>query len=364
MNNQRVLGFDFLRGLCAIGVAYYHILGWLGVTHIKLYSVALYGVYIFFVLSGASMYIAYADKIRAGYDLRKFLGLRMLRLLPLLASVVLIGPLIDYGDFSRYDWTFFSKALLNVTFAFGVGNPGQISLPAGGWSLGIEFVFYLMFPAILAFVSGSLQSSLLFLAAVVACQMTYVGLQITGPGDFSKWVSYTQFLSFAGYFVVGCLIGRIVQTVHFAADNAKSQILLWFAFGSLVVALVSLSGSFPEAPLLGRRAMDLPVISAALVLVSGYLRFPSRTALVAAAFGNMSYGLYLLHPLVYTMAKRVPPNMMPNNSLTLAVFIVVMAAVLALVVERRFERLVINWGKGVMARWRITSPKAVKPALA
>lgn len=346
MNTQRVLGFDFLRGLSAIGVAYYHILYWLSGKPVGPYSVGLYGVYIFFVLSGASIYIAYADKIRAGYDLRKFLGLRMLRLLPLFALVLFLAPLVDFGDFGHYDGAYMSKTLLNITFAFGVGNPGQISLATGGWSLGIEFVFYLLFPVILAFVSGGWRSSLLFLAAVAACQITYVGLQITGPGDLSKWVSYTQFLSFAGYFVAGCLIGRVLQTGTLSSDGAIWQSALWIIFVTLAVVLVYLGGTFPEAPLLGKRGLVLPIVSAGLVLVSVYLRFPKRTAFIAVAFGNMSYGLYLLHPIVYTLVRRKLIVAPPEHTLFFAVCLIAVASLLALIIERCFERPVINWGKG------------------
>lgn len=45
-NRARVDGFDMLRGLCAIGVAYYHLMHWFELR--ELYNLGLYGVYIFF----------------------------------------------------------------------------------------------------------------------------------------------------------------------------------------------------------------------------------------------------------------------------------------------------------------------------
>lgn len=215
MKNDRVLGFDLLRGICAIGIAYYHVLHYLNAPGIKLYSVGLYGVYIFFILSGASLYIAYADKIRAGYDLRKFIGQRFFRIVPLFALAVLVRPLFVSHGLAGYTAEFFRDAVLNITLAFGLGNPAQLSIVTGGWSLGIEFVFYLIFPVILAFVSGSLFSNMVLLALISWLQMLFVGRYITGPGSLQHWEAYTQFLSFAAYFVGGCVIGKIVL------DNKK-----------------------------------------------------------------------------------------------------------------------------------------------
>lgn len=216
MSIGRIYRFDFLRGICAIAVAYYHILGWLGATHIKLYNLGLYGVYIFFILSGSSIYISYAQKILNGYDLRKFLALRLFRLAPLFVIVVLIGPLVDYGNFERYDWQFFQKAFLNITFAFSLGNPGGISLATGGWSLGIEFLFYLLFPIVVSFVAASTVSGIFLYLVFFAFQLTYVNYQVAGPEGYSSWSDYVQFSSFASYFIAGCVIGRGLLNNTFA----------------------------------------------------------------------------------------------------------------------------------------------------
>ncbi|MDR2186509.1 MAG: acyltransferase family protein, partial [Azonexus sp.] len=138
---MRIYGFDILRGLCAIGVACNHILGWLGEAYP--YNLSLYGVYIFFVLSGASLYIAYAEKLARGYPLAGFFTARFFRLAPLLWIVVIVTPLIDDRGWNL------PFIFLNLSFLFGLANPGQTSVITGGWSLGIEFVLYLMFPALL-----------------------------------------------------------------------------------------------------------------------------------------------------------------------------------------------------------------------
>lgn len=346
MSSNRILGFDFLRGLCATGVACYHVLGWLGATQIKLYSIGLYGVYIFFILSGASIYIAYAEKIRGGYDLRRFIGLRVFRLLPLFALVVLIGPWIDYLSFDRYDNTYFQKALLNLTFAFGVGNPGQISLATGGWSLGIEFLFYLLFPTILAFMSGSFRVGVAVLMLVTGCQMVYISVQVPAAGGFSNWISYVQFAAFAAYFVAGCLVGRIVLE----GPRLKiPQPVLWASFCVMASGLLLSSGSYQEAPILGMRGLLLPALSVAIVVISAGLKFPGFSAYLAVLLGNISYGLYLLHPLAFTVLKRILPPGWSDHPLRVTILMVAVSSAVAVFVWRYFEQPVNQLGRRLLA---------------
>lgn len=349
MKNNRVLGFDFLRGLCSIGVAYYHILGWIWPDGTKLYSIGFYGVYIFFVLSGASIYISYADRIRAGYDLRKFISQRFFRLLPLFALVVLLGPAIDHGNLDGYITDFFTRAVMNITFVFGLGNPGRVSLPTGGWSLGIEFVFYLLFPVILSFISGSIRSSIAFLVIVSACQILFVQSLITGPGSLSSnWYGYTQFLAFAAYFVSGCLIGRIISADKLAADTLQWQFMLWLCFIALAGAILFASGTVRESPLLGKRGLLLPLVSVVLVLIAGLVRFPRSLSSVAPLFGNMSYGLYLLHPLVFTLIYKRYSEVMRAHPVMAASLLIALTFMVALVLEKYFERPIAKFGKGLI----------------
>ncbi len=56
----RVLGWDLLRGICALGVASYHLMAWQKLADI--HSIGFYGVYLFFVLSGASLTLNYLPR--------------------------------------------------------------------------------------------------------------------------------------------------------------------------------------------------------------------------------------------------------------------------------------------------------------
>ena len=87
IRRDRVLGWDLLRGLCALVVALYHLLLWQDVA--ALHSFGSYGVYLFFLLSGASLAYTYADRFEQGrFAFREFLWVRYMRLAPLYLALM------------------------------------------------------------------------------------------------------------------------------------------------------------------------------------------------------------------------------------------------------------------------------------
>jgi peptidoglycan/LPS O-acetylase OafA/YrhL len=146
-SGERVLGWDLLRGLCAVAVASYHLLSWQDVA--TLHAWGSYGVYLFFILSGASLAYTYAPRLQAGtFRFGSFLGVRWMRLAPLyLLLMLLVVP----WKAQRVGWglELLQQVLLNATFLYGFTDPATSALLVGGWSLGIEAIFYLLFPLLL-----------------------------------------------------------------------------------------------------------------------------------------------------------------------------------------------------------------------
>lgn len=146
-------------------------------------------------------------------------------------------PVVLISAFA-YDITDPVRIALNLTGVFGFVSPGATSIVTGGWSIGIEVVCYVMF-AVLAVWRLETRALAVLAAAGVALRFVAVGGLM--PVDLeASWVAYTVPSSFLGFFLVGMLAARTVR-------------------------LPSWSG---------------------------------RRARAAAALGDLSYGTYLLHPLV------------------------------------------------------------------
>lgn len=338
----RVEAFDLLRGLCAIGVAVYHALGWLGVAHV--YNLGLYGVYVFFLLSGASMSIAYAPRLRRGYPIWKYLAIRYVRLAPLFIALVTYE--LALAATASGGFALIGKWLLNVTFLFGFANPGESSLATGGWSLGIEFVFYFVFPLMLSALST--RAAVAIVTGCVALQIVFVNVAIGTRSLTDAWIGYTQFAAFVGYFAAGVWIGN-----RWLADPrpGRRPLLRWALWLAVVVSLVTQSGATDSASLVGLRGALLTLLSVALVALSVRLRLPRPLSPIATWFGEASYPMYLVHPIVFRYA--IHANWLQayrtRAPALLAAAVVAFCFVLGIAIYRGFEEPILRWGKRRLA---------------
>jgi peptidoglycan/LPS O-acetylase OafA/YrhL len=290
---ERVPGWDALRGFCALLVAFYHLTHWLELA--QLHALATYGVYLFFVLSGASLAYTYSpERLRKGGDVLRFLATRWLRLAPLylLACAAFLAML-----FTQFDGRFAglpSRLLLNATFAFGLVDPAVTAIAVGGWSLGIEFVFYLLFPA-LALAAARPAARWLLLAALTALQAAWIVATVGRHGLEAAAVPYHQVPAFAAYFFGGCVIGHARR--HQPPDWPASAVPT--ACAGMLLLLLLATPLTAGGELLGVRGVVLFLACFGVVHVCGQARLGARGARVACRLGEMTYGTYLLHPILF-----------------------------------------------------------------
>lgn len=136
------------------------------------------GVSYFFILSGFIMIIAYHRKEKIGY--RDFYRNRVARIYPLYVVGLLLYFVTRYYDFSFY------KTFLYLS---GVQSwiPGKaLILNFPGWSISVEFLFYLLFPWLYNYLYSKGNKSIWVIAVLI-----WIGTQV-----FSNL--YTNSLSYKG----------------------------------------------------------------------------------------------------------------------------------------------------------------------
>ena len=347
--SERVLGWDLLRGLCAVAVACYHLLLWQDVA--ALHSFGSYGVYMFFVLSGASLAYTYGPRI-ADHDFSfgDFLLVRYLRLAPLymaLMAVVLPWKLLKEGATADLALTY----LLNAALLFGFYNPSTHAVLVGGWSLGIEVIYYLLFPGLMlcfrwrGLVWGVFGVLLVVQAAWIA---TTLG-QATGYAHNA--LTYHQAPAFAAYFMGGCLMGVSKRQGVFK-NLPLNRGLAGLVAGFALLLVVNPVQQGDE--LTGWRGVLLFGLCFALVHLAGRLSLTGRMASVARTLGDATYGVYLLHPVVFfgltfAVLPRLgigsPGGWTIPGRLLLAAMVLLTAFALALISEKYFEKPLRALGK-------------------
>lgn len=337
----RILGWDLVRGACALVVAFYHLSYWLGLAELPAFGT--YGVYLFFVLSGASLaYVYPADRVASVADALRFWATRWLRLAPLYVLLCLVFVAMLAGRNGALVSALPQRLALNATFAFGVWDPATTALLIGGWSLGIEFVFYLAFPLLARALQWRWAAALLFVL-LAGLQFAWTAATVGEHGWSEAVVAYHQAPAFAAWFFGGCLLG------HWQRRQAPgaSPLLAWLAAAAWVATLLLLMPARPGDELLGARGAILFAACFAAVHLCGRARLQGRTATLAAWCGDITYGTYLLHPMLlfgFLWFVADPKDWPVPARWGLLIGVIALACVLAALSERRLERPLRRWG--------------------
>src|SRR6266851_1584941 len=146
MSQQRFLALDSLRGICAVLVVIYHFHGDAWVKTIPFVQNAFLFVDFFFVLSGFVIASSYGDRLASGFPVSRFMFLRLGRLYPLHAAVLIAFIAIATGKHfadPKYSLSEFwiSALLLQTWIPYTPGEMNHWNPPS--WSISAEIWIYL-----------------------------------------------------------------------------------------------------------------------------------------------------------------------------------------------------------------------------
>lgn len=293
-----VYGWDLLRGLCAFAVAIYHLLHWTEIANLS--AIGTYAVYIFFILSGASLTHTYKSDWTAGvFKYPRFLIIRYARLAPL--YLVLLPIWLTIKPYHHEISLLFAiDALKNTTLLFGFYYPTWHSWLIGGWSIGVEVVFYLFIPVFFRIIN--LPPKKIFVAASALVffhfgwiQLTMMPSPLSADTHQNNAAIYHHPQAFALYFLAGCLIGNQSAPLTFARGKIVPFATILGGFALLVAFTPDVGGH----ELIGWRGALFPCLCMGMVFAAGRIDLQGASQRMATVLGSITYGLYLIHPIIY-----------------------------------------------------------------
>jgi peptidoglycan/LPS O-acetylase OafA/YrhL len=304
-------GLDALRGIAVLAVLLYHGLYWdmpghggESATLEKLSHVFVFGwlgVNLFFVLSGFLITGILLDTRGRPHYAKNFYVRRALRILPLY-----IVTLAWFAAQNHTTWGYVAICLLNLA------NVSRY-LPVGGdaygvfWSLAVEEQFYLVWPWLVRRLSLRWMTYVC-IGILVACPILRVISELhwlpLGDGHSMTWL-------IADNLAIGGLLATFLRTRHATLLNVRWLMSGLLALGVVLLGIGASTHLLHRTTALGAAFQPEPFI----VLFSGLLLAAlfwgdRRLVLWWTAplrfLGYISYGLYMLHTLVFQLYDEMP----------------------------------------------------------
>lgn len=339
---SRIETLDWLRGLMALSIMFYHLTIWIIVpldSSSPLGRLGVYGVSIFFVLSGLSMAIVYNRYIKSVRASVNFYVRRIFRIWPLLWVVCILVVLPKIFKTGTCDW---ELLFMNLTTLFGFTEPSAY-IATGAWSIGNEMVYYALTPLIFFLYNyRKWAGNLLFLLTLATGMYFAFGLLTPDKNIMAQWKLYVNPLNNLFLYVMGIAIYYNFKDFKF--NQVLNLALLIIAV--LLFCLLPYTGN--QISIVSGAGRVAFVIISFLIVLTFYklsIALPQFISKPLETFGIATYGVYLIHPVVYLYMKFFFKMAGFTSVYLLYLMVVVATVVLSVKSYAWFELSMITLGK-------------------
>lgn len=294
-----------LRGIAALAVVLFHLVHLASIKVPEPFSFIAAdfgkGVHLFFVLSAFSLMHSTEHTMHRPQWVSEYFVKRFFRIAPLYYAImasITLWPAILHGKWSID----FQALLLNLTFTFGL-VPWK-GIVWAGWSVGVEMLFYAIFPVLLVTVRTRVGTMKLLALSILVTYAARGALDAHYEHTVSLYRYNWAYFSFAAnlcFFVMGMYAFRVVHTV-----DRDSAAMRWFIPALCVSLIAGLLFTDLGKPLRLLWKADLIVWGLAFAALSIWQSSrPSRWSAnrICEYLGERSYSIYLLHPVVIVLLK-------------------------------------------------------------
>lgn len=353
----RIEALDYLRGLLALSVMLYHYLGWsdvkLGYPLDQVFQrLGVYAVCTFYALSGTSLGIVYARRKVNGAFLTEFAIKRFFRIAPLFWTATTLTIVLRWILMPRLG---LAEAVVHpvllagasYSLLFGWVRPDAY-VPVGGWSIGAEMVFYSFFPGLLVLMRPSRWRPVLVFGATLAVGLIFSSFLLSPKfelGSGEQWPFYINAMNhlflFAGGVMLALLHDKIKKpAAHWIVSICLASVCI-FAFLPLPTGGAVLVTGW-ERVLFGGLSLAF-----CYVALSWPFQF-GRFAHVFVWIGNISYAVYLLHPIAGDVTEILNARFLHTNPLLVSCLLgIPLTLTLATLSWKYLEKPLMRCGRDV-----------------
>ena len=285
---------DALRGICACGVVFFHFHTTGMITNSAFARGSWMFVDFFFVLSGFVIYASYGGRLREGYSVPRFMGLRLGRVYPMYLAAIgffflfellllAMPSLAGREAFSgRMGWDLFA---LNLSLTQIFGFVDALGWNGPGWSIAAEVWAYLLLALVLKFFARNPWPVVGLIAVVSVAYLFWQG---------DPWLDRT-FVHALPRCLFGFCLGMAL--FRFGLDGPKLSKGSWTALEVLAIVASIAMVSLGDGPW----TLFAPLVFAAAIWVFAREGGAASRLFATAPFatlGVLSYSIYIVHVFV------------------------------------------------------------------
>jgi peptidoglycan/LPS O-acetylase OafA/YrhL len=307
------------------------------------------GVTLFFLMSAFTLCLSFNRKKQIELNpVRNYFIRRLFRIAPLYYFMILLILLCNINLPSNY------SIVANLLFLHGVSPFWTNSTVPGGWSVGIEVLFYLIFP-LLFFRIKSIHSSINFTLISIILSKIVTSIMFKNPPihDGVLWgvYVYENFISQLPVFLMGICLFHIKH----AKEDTIHVLSLHKCF--LFIALLIVFH------LAGGNTLKQHYLFAIAFAFAAYSLSYFQTKLIVNNLtvwvGKLSYSIYLLHLLVANLLVKYNLNHYSDNpvlEIAIRFFILFLISfVLSYLTYRVIELPFQEYGKKLISKLEVRS---------
>ena len=320
--SKRYDALDGIRVLAMTGILVMHVLANLDYRNemaVQYSYIMYFGRFtsLFMMVSAFSVSCGYYKKLQDGFsNIEKFYSKRYAKILPFFAFITMIDVALSFSKESIFE------GFANITLVFGLIPHESISVIGVGWTLGVIFVFYLLYPFVVYLMKNKVRFNIAYIVTLIYAFIVndYFGL---GKVDF---------LYCACYFMGGAWLFLNKERIE---KNVKRVYLLPMIFIMIILFYICVF-RFENAINIVQYILFLIICMYAIVASNKKTLLSNK---VMSFLSTISLEIYLCHMVAYRIIEKLHLIRVFNNAVASYIFVCALVFVCSVIGSILFQKV-------------------------